>query len=310
MRKLFTLFLALAASVGTLFAEKVQIGDLYYNLDDKELTAEVVWSITYSELTTVDIPPTVNYSGKNYKVTSIGNSAFAGKSNITSVTIASSVTNIKSEAFMQCYGLTTITIPSSVKTIGSWALGSCTGLTSITIPNAVTSMGFCAFRSCSNLTSVTISNSLDSISSSAFEDCTSLTTVTIGNSVTYIESGAFKNCRSLTSITFPVNVNEIKSGAFSGCTGLESITCKSTTPPSCGAHTFDGVNRAIPVNVPHNCKNAYLDAPVWGEFNIVEPTAIEMVKDQSQTDNKFFRNGQLYLMHNGTMYNVQGAEVR
>ena len=308
MRKLFTLFLALAASVATLFAEKVKIGDLYYNLD--ESTAEVVKSNTYSELTTVDIPPTVNYSGENYKVTSIGNEAFAGKSNITSVTIAASVTNIKGGAFYQCYGLTTITIPSSVKIIEFEAFYGCSSLTSITIPNSVISMHDHAFYGCSNLTSVTIGNSLDKISISVFEDCTSLTSVTIGNSVTKIENAAFKNCRSLTSITFPVNVKEFGYEAFCSCTGLESITCKSTTPPSCGAHSFDGVNRDIPVNVPRNCKDAYLYAPVWEEFtNITEPTAIEMVKDQSQADNKFFRNGQLIIQRGDELFNAQGARV-
>lgn len=78
-----------------------------------------------------------------------------------------------------------------------------------------------------------------------------------------------------------------------------------------GPHTFDGVNWAIPVNVPRNCKDAYLDAPIWSEFtNITEPTAIEMVKDQSQTDNKFFRNGQLFIQRDGKTYSVTGREVK
>jgi hypothetical protein len=38
MKKIFTLFLALAASVGTMFADEVKIGDLYYNLDATNLT--------------------------------------------------------------------------------------------------------------------------------------------------------------------------------------------------------------------------------------------------------------------------------
>ena len=42
MRKFFTLFLALVASVGTLFAaDKVQFGDLYYYLNTADKTAEV-----------------------------------------------------------------------------------------------------------------------------------------------------------------------------------------------------------------------------------------------------------------------------
>ncbi len=54
-KKLFTLLLAVAASVGTMFAwdyERVQIGDLYYNLDATNQTAEVtLYSIPYVEPT-------------------------------------------------------------------------------------------------------------------------------------------------------------------------------------------------------------------------------------------------------------------
>ena len=45
-KKLFTLLLAVAASIGTMFAEKVQIGNLYYNLDATNQTAEVSTSLT------------------------------------------------------------------------------------------------------------------------------------------------------------------------------------------------------------------------------------------------------------------------
>ena len=42
MKKLFTLFLAFVASAGTLFADGVKIGDLFYNLDFENKTAEVI----------------------------------------------------------------------------------------------------------------------------------------------------------------------------------------------------------------------------------------------------------------------------
>ena len=41
-QKLFTLLLAVAASIGTIFAIDVQIGDLYYYLDTDEQTANVI----------------------------------------------------------------------------------------------------------------------------------------------------------------------------------------------------------------------------------------------------------------------------
>ena len=93
-------------------------------------------------------------------VTSIGNYAFSGYKNFTSIIIPSSVTSIGSSAFAYCSELTSIDIPSSVTSIGSSAFSSCSALTSITIPGNVTSIGSFAFSGCSNLTSVTVGMSV------------------------------------------------------------------------------------------------------------------------------------------------------
>ena len=139
--KLFTLLLAVAASVGTMFAwdyERVQIGDLYYNLDATNQTAEVTYQFegsqsNYEDLTSANIPASVTYNSVSYSVTSIGGFAFS-----------------------RCTGLTSVTIPNSVTSIGDFAFYKCTGLTSVMIPNSVTSIGSSAFYECSSLTSVTI----------------------------------------------------------------------------------------------------------------------------------------------------------
>ena len=140
-QKLFTLLLAVAASVGTMFAwdyERVQIGDLYYNLDATNQTAEVTsqnssapyWSTT---ITTANIPSSVTYNSVSYTVTSIGKYAFRGCTGLTSVTIGNSVTIIGSFAFFACTGLTSVTIGNSVTIIGGFAFYNCTGLISVTI---------------------------------------------------------------------------------------------------------------------------------------------------------------------------------
>ncbi|MBO7458856.1 MAG: leucine-rich repeat domain-containing protein, partial [Paludibacteraceae bacterium] len=155
-QKLITLLLAVAAGIGTMFAS-TKIGNLYYNLNVTDKTAEVTsqnsrdpyWSTT---ITTANIPASVTYSGTTYSVTSIGNNAFYSCRGLTSVTIPNSVTSIGQNAFYYCSSLTSITIPNSVTSIGKEAFRSCSRLTSVKIGNSVTSIGLNAFYNCSGLT--------------------------------------------------------------------------------------------------------------------------------------------------------------
>ena len=194
-KKLFTFFLAMVTSVGTLFAESGTCGpNLTWDLTDGVLTISGTGAMTdyryygdapwrSSTIKTIKFP-----NG----LTSIGNYAFAGCSGLTSMTnIPNSVLNIGEGAFVSCSGLTSLTIPESVIDIADGAFRDCTSLTSVTIPNSVTSIGSTAFYNCSGLTSVTIPNSVTSIGSSAFYGCSSLTSVTIPNSVTSIGKDAF-----------------------------------------------------------------------------------------------------------------------
>ena len=255
-QKLFTLLLAVAASVGTMFAEKVKIGNLYYNLDATNRTAKVTsqnggypyWSTT---ITTANITSSVTYASVTYSVTSIGNYAFYGCSGLTSVTSPNSVTSIGNYAFNGCTGLTSIEIPHSVTSIGNYAFYGCSGLTSVTIPNSVTSIGNYAFNGCTGLTSITIPNSVTSIGNYAFGYCTGFTSIEIPNSVTSIGYGAFENCSSLTSVTIPNNITGIGGGTFENCSRLTSITIPNSVT-SIGNRAFESCSALTSVTIPNS----------------------------------------------------------
>ena len=160
-------------------------------------------------------------------VTSIGDGAFGGCSDLTSIEIPNSVTSIGDSTFWECSSLTSVVIPNSVTSILSSAFYGCTSLTSIVIPNSVTSIGFSAFSGCSSLTSVVIPNSVTSIGFNAFAWCSSLTSIEIPNSVTSIGDWAFGECTSLTSIEIPNSVTSIGYAAFDRCVNLTSIVVDS-----------------------------------------------------------------------------------
>ena len=193
------------------------------------------FAFAFSNLTNVTIPSTV---------TSITRLAFYDNS-IISVTIPNSVTSIGQAAFYR-NNLTTVTIGSSVTSIGESAFSD-NRLTTVTIPNSVTSIDLNAFLF-NNLTTVTIGNSVTSIGYGAFSGGVGsrgntgnrLTTVTIPNAVTSIGDYAFYN-NALTSVTFLGNAPTAGTEVFggSGNVGLTYVM-RSSAATGWGA-TWSGV---------------------------------------------------------------------
>ena len=150
-------------------------------------------------------------------VTSIGDWAFNGCSDLADIVIPDSVTSIGDYAFGECSSLSSVVIPDCVTSIGAWAFFCCSDLADIVIPNSVTRIGDSAFYDCSSLSSVVIPDSVTSIGAWAFSSCESLTSIIIPDSVTSIGKSAFYDCSSLTNIVIPDGVTSIGYSAFEGC---------------------------------------------------------------------------------------------
>ena len=196
---LISLWLATAAQAQLYYT--INGGPAAFIAGDYTITVSGYDYYDYSFVEAVEIPDSVG----GRPVVSIGNHAFGGGGNLTSIMIPNSVTSIGDYAFVGCGKLTNITIPSSVTNIGHYAFVGCGKLTNITILNGITGIGDLAFAGCSGLTSITIPSSVTNIGDLAFEGCFNLTNITIPNSVTGIGMGAFWSCSSLKDIYFQGN---------------------------------------------------------------------------------------------------------
>ena len=172
-------------------------------------------------------------------VTSIGDSAFADCSSLTSIVIPDSVTSIGTSAFSNCSRLTSIVIGDSVTTIGDYAFYDCLGLPRVTISNSVITVGREAFSGCSRLESIVIPDSVTYIGMFAFEYCIRLTSIVIPDSVTYIGIGAFNYCTSLASVIIGDDVITIGDKAFQMCENLTDLVIGGSVA-TIGDSAFDG----------------------------------------------------------------------
>ena len=105
-------------------------------------------------------------------VGTIGNSAFEGCINLTSITIPEGITKIGDKAFTtnsSSAGITSVQLPKTLKEIGKQAFQR-SALTEIILPPSLDVIGEFAFHS-TNITEIRLPSSLKSIGGSAFSGC-------------------------------------------------------------------------------------------------------------------------------------------
>lgn len=158
---------------------------------------------------TVVIPDSLTYRNRTYSVTEIGDYAFRGCSEMTSIAIPETVWHIGLGAFSGCEGLKEIHINS----LSSWCEMSfydvldAAGdtplhyaselyldgelITDLVVPEDVTKIGSHAFEGYEKLRSVVLHNGIEAIHKSAFYDCTNLTDINFPDSLFYIGPYAF-----------------------------------------------------------------------------------------------------------------------
>lgn len=253
-------------------------------------------------------------------------------------TISADTRWIGDRAFAGCTELTSITIPQIVKSIGGGAFSRCSKLQNVEFASRlITEIENGAFYGCSSLEEIELPDSVSRLNDELFEECTSLRSVTIGRDMVKYGKGIFYHCPALTEIKvkegdrnhssvdgvlysgdkktlliYPVGkqdsvytviegTTELRDEAFSTCYAikaivlpstltyigevafdqsplLSSITCLAVNPPSCGKHTFEDLDASVPIYVPSESIDAYKNAKGWGERTF-KPIKAEVVED-------------------------------
>ena len=122
-------------------AYDIEVNGICFNL-----TSDSTVAVTYLDFIRMNedyyigdvvVPASINYKGKKYAVTAIGQKAFLGSSYLTSVALPSSIITIGDRAFGNCPALVSVEIPEGVKELED-AFASSDRLKSIVIPSTVT----------------------------------------------------------------------------------------------------------------------------------------------------------------------------
>jgi hypothetical protein len=100
---------------------------------------------------------------------------------IHQVEIGNEITSIGDAAFKGCYNMTSISTPSSMQAFGQATFEGCSSLLYVDIPNGQTTLDNFLFKDCSSLSTITIPESVSLIGLYVFTGCYGLTSITCLN---------------------------------------------------------------------------------------------------------------------------------
>lgn len=173
-------------------------------------------------------------------IRTIGERTFACCTQLTSVSLPSTLEYIEMGAFMDCSALTSLKIPDGVDTVYGSSFAYCTSLETVELPAGLKEIDSFLFLNCTSLRSITVPEQVTQIRWAAFEGCTNLQSLILPDSVRSIEDRAFRNCTALKAVHIPSGAATIGDSALEKCSALEYICSDSA---DCTAAAFAAEHR-------------------------------------------------------------------
>lgn len=201
-------------------------------------------------------------------VTSIGNFAFYGLTDIKEITLPKGMEVVGDYAFKGCTSLESVELPKYLWKIGESAFYGCKSLKAMNMPDTITVMGAYAFKGCESMESLHISNNLYGLNESAFYGCKSLTEIVVPEGIKRIDGYVFKNCSGVTKVELPSTLAKLGESVFYGCSSMTNMVIP-TDVTSIGGYTFKNCLALEEITLPENLSTIG-EAALYGCSNLKE----------------------------------------
>ena len=174
------------------------------------------------------------------------------RDSIRALRVEQGITYIGRCAFDSCSNLSDVTLPTSLRIIGQCAFNDCTALRSIQLPEGLTTIKEDAFNA-AGLVSITFPSTLRELRNGAFMNCEKLQSLRLPEGLTTIGVWAFYCNPNISSIYIPASVTTIGEEAFIYYNNLATVRYGGSqsqwSAVSVAANAFpDGVRYVYNVN--------------------------------------------------------------
>lgn len=280
IQKIFFILLMMFIN-GNLVAVAFEVNGIKYYVEGDYKVSVIGKS---GQMSSLNIPETVQYSNRTYQVVEIAETAFRNCTDIVSVTIPKTIRFVGLDAFEGCTSLNKVIVPDIAafcniefeKADDSYGNPICLGhhlykdenteYTELVIPETVKTIPWEQFNGCYSFTSIVLPNSVTSIGSGTFDGCKNVKSVVLSNSLTKIPPFAFRDCTSLETVEIPNSVTGIGYAAFKGCTNLSTVVLPNSLKSF--SYTEHGYAESNGGAFENCSKLSYVRSDIENPFNI------------------------------------------
>lgn len=191
---------------------------------------------------------------------------YLNKKEVKELVIPEDITTIKDYAFAGGSSIKSLTMGDNISSIGAYSFYQCSLLASVKLASSVTYISNNAFYECTELESIQLPDGIESISEYCFYGCSKLEKLKLPENLKQIKYSAFKNCNKIRSVTIPASVEFIYQNAFS-FTSSESVDffVNPEYPPLAYGYSFPEGSK---IYVPDGSIEPYQNVEPWSSFDI------------------------------------------